>query len=124
MSEILNSNHYFITLPNIFTNNFCSVSSAYYSPIIMPDIHKISDILRSIRNRNRTGTRIPQILYETYIPYNQLKEYLIMMVQNNLIIYIKEDKIFKITEYGMHALKLYGEIDKLLVYNPIKQSVE
>ena len=90
----------------------------------MPDIHKISDILRSIRNRNRTGTRISQILYETYIPYNQLKEYLIMMVQNNLIIYIKEDKIFKITEYGMQALKLYGEIDKLLVYNPIKQSVE
>jgi hypothetical protein len=47
-----------------------------------------------------------------------------MMVQNNLIIYIKEDKIFKIMEYGMQALKLYGEIDKLLVYNPIKQSVE
>jgi len=81
-----------------------------------------SFILRSVHNC--TGTKVSQIQYETYIPYNQLKEYLIMMVQNNLIIYIKEDKIFKITEYGMHALKLYGEIDKLLVYNPIKQSVE
>ena len=82
----------------------------------------ISSILRS--THNRTGTKISQILYETYIPYNQLKEYLTMMVQNKLIIYVKEEKIFKITEYGIQALKLYGEMDKLLVYNPIKQLVE
>jgi predicted transcriptional regulator len=62
-------------------------------------------------------------MYETYIPYNQLKEYLTMMIQNNLIMYIKEEKIFKITEYGIHALKLYDEMDKLLVYNPTKHSV-
>lgn len=36
----------------------------------------ISSILRS--TGNRTGTRISQIMYETYIPHNQLKEYLAM----------------------------------------------
>jgi predicted transcriptional regulator len=77
---------------------------------------KISSILRS--TGNRTGTRISQIMYETYIPYNQLKEYLAMMIQNKLIAYVKEKKTFRITEYGMHVLKLYGEMDKLLVYNP------
>ena len=76
---------------------------------------KISDILRSIRNC--PGTRITQIMYETCIPHNQLKEYLAMMIQNELIIYIKEEKTFKITEYGMHVLKLYDEMDKLFVYN-------
>jgi predicted transcriptional regulator len=75
----------------------------------------ISSILRS--THKRTGTKISQIMYETYIPYNQLKEYLTMMIQNKLIMYIKEEKIFKITEYGIHALKLYDEMDKLLVYN-------
>jgi hypothetical protein len=40
-----------------------------------------------------------------------------MMIQNELIVYIKEEKIFKITEYGIHALKLYDEMDKLLVYD-------
>ena len=59
-------------------------------------------------------------MYETYIPYNQLREYLIMMVQNELIVYIKEEKRFKITEYGMHALDLCDEMDKLLVYNPTR----
>ena len=76
---------------------------------------KISEILRSIRNR--TGTKISQIMYETYIPYNQLKEYLAMMIQNKLIVYVKEEKTFKIAEYGIHVLELYDEMDKLLVYN-------
>ena len=61
-------------------------------------------------------------MYETYIPYNQLKEYLTMMIQNKLIMYIKEE-IFKITEYGIHALKLYDEMDKLLVYNRLSTRV-
>ncbi len=78
----------------------------------------ISSILRS--TRNLTGTKISQILSETYIPYSQLKECLTMMVQNKLIIYVKEEKTFKITEYGIHALKLYGEMDKILAYNPTK----
>ena len=77
----------------------------------------ISSILRS--TSCRTGAKISQIQYETYISYNQLKAYLTMMIQTNLIVYIKEEKTFKITEYGMHALKLYGEMDKLLVSRPI-----
>jgi predicted transcriptional regulator len=68
---------------------------------------KISDILRSIRNCS--GTRITQIMYETCIPHNQLKEYLTIMIQNGLIVYIKEKKTFRITEYGMNVLKIYGE---------------
>ena len=85
---------------------------------IRSESEKISDILKSIRNRQ--GTRITQIMYETCIPHNQLKQYLAMMIQNKLIIYIKEEKTFRITDYGMHVIKLYDEMDKLLVYNPTK----
>ena len=77
---------------------------------------KISDILRSIRNC--TGTRITQIMYETCIPHNQLKEYLAIMIQNGLIVYVKEEKTFRITDYGMNILKLYNEMGQLLVDNP------
>jgi predicted transcriptional regulator len=46
----------------------------------------ISSILRS--TRNRTGTKITHIMYETYTPYNHLKEYLAMMIKNELIVYM------------------------------------
>jgi hypothetical protein len=36
-----------------------------------------------------------------------------MTIQNKLIMYAKEEKTFKITEYGMNILKLYDEMDKL-----------
>ena len=64
-------------------------------------------------------------MYKTFIPYNQLKEFLAMMIQHKLIIYIKDEKTFEITDYGMHVLKLYDEMDKLLVYNltPAEQSL-
>jgi predicted transcriptional regulator len=78
----------------------------------------ISSILRS--TRNRTGTKISHIMYETYTPYSHLKEYLAMMIQNKQIVYIKKEKTFKITECGIHILELYDEMDKLLVYNPIR----
>jgi hypothetical protein len=41
-----------------------------------------------------------------------------MMVQRKLIIYIKGEKTFEITDYGMHTLKLYDDMVKLLIYNP------
>jgi predicted transcriptional regulator len=80
----------------------------------------ISDILRSIHNR--TDTRKSQIMYETYIPYNHLKQYLTMMLKNELIVYVKEEKTFKITEYGIHTLELYDEMDKLLVTTRLTRS--
>ena len=75
----------------------------------------ILDILRSIRNC--PGTRISQIMYETCIPHNQLKEYLALMIQNGLIIHVKEERTFRITDYGMNVHKLYNEMGQLLVYN-------
>jgi predicted transcriptional regulator len=62
-------------------------------------------------------------MYETYIPYNQLKEYLTTMIQNELIVYIKEEKTFRITQHGMHVLELNDEMDKLFVYNSTEYSV-
>ena len=82
----------------------------------------ISLILRS--TQYYTGTKLSQIQYETYISYNQLKEFLTMMIENQLITYFKEEKVFKITEYGMHVLELYGEMDKLLDYTRLNNVVK
>ena len=77
---------------------------------------KIEIILSILKSAdNRMGTRKSQIMYETFIPYNRLKEYLTMMIQNELIVYAKEEETFKITDYGKHVLKLHDEMDELLV---------
>ena len=72
----------------------------------------IFSILKS--TQSYTGATMGQIQYETYISYNKLKAYLTFLVQHKLIEFIKEEKLFRITESGINALTIFDEMDKLL----------
>jgi predicted transcriptional regulator len=76
----------------------------------------ISSILQVI-NGNSLG--ITEIQFKSYLTsYTILKEYLIILLQNDLIEYIKSERTFKTTPKGMQALQVYNEMDKLFVRNP------
>jgi predicted transcriptional regulator len=71
----------------------------------------ISSILKSTQSY---GATMGQIQYETYISYKKLKAYLTLLVQHKLIAFVKEEKVFRITESGINALTIFDEMDKLL----------
>ena len=48
------------------------------------------------------------------LSYNQLKEYLSVMVENHLIEYLDGNKIFRTTEKGLNLLKIQNEMTELL----------
>ena len=41
------------------------------------------------------------MMYKAYISYNQLKEYLTILIENNLIEHIDGSQTFKTTEKGL-----------------------
>jgi predicted transcriptional regulator len=59
-------------------------------------------------------------MYNTFLSYNQLKEYLSVLIENNLIEYLEGTRTFKTTEKGLNYLKINEEIETLL-QNTIKQ---
>jgi len=65
-----------------------------------------------------------QIQYETYVSYKQLKDYLTLLIQHRLIEFVKEEKIFRITESGTNALNIFDEMDKLLALQLAERSLE
>jgi predicted transcriptional regulator len=79
-----------------------------------------------MKNRNRTeiasnmldaacgGATKTKIMYNAYLSYNQLKEYLTMLMENELIEYISGNKIFKTTEKGLNLLRIHNEMTELL----------
>ena len=79
-----------------------------------------------MKNRNRTeiasnmldaahgGATKTKIMYNAYFSYNQLKEYLTMLMENELIEYISGNKIFRTTEKGLNLLKIHNEMTELL----------
>ena len=73
----------------------------------------IAFILKS--TQGYTGATITQIQYETHVSYKQLKDYLTLLIQHKLIEFVREEKMFRITERGINALNIFDEMDKLVL---------
>ena len=55
-----------------------------------------------------------QKLCITFLSYNQLKEYLSVLIDNNLLEYLDGTRKFKTTEKGLNLLKMRNEMAELL----------
>ena len=69
---------------------------------------------------NGGGATKTKIMYTAFLSYGQLKEYLSVLVENNLIEYSDGTHKFKTTEKGLNYLKMYHEIGELLQTTAIK----
>ena len=49
-----------------------------------------------------------------FLSYNQVKEYLSVLIENNLIEYLDGTNNYKTTEKGLFFLKMHNESKKLL----------
>ena len=60
------------------------------------------------------GVTKTKIMYKAYLSYNQLREYLSILIENNLIEYLDGTNKFKTTEKGLNLLKMHNEMAELL----------
>jgi predicted transcriptional regulator len=74
-----------------------------------------TEIMDSILDAaNGEGETKTKIMYYAFLSYNQLNEYLSLLIENNLIEYLDGTQTFKTTEKGLKFLKMHNEIRKLL----------
>jgi predicted transcriptional regulator len=71
----------------------------------------VSNILDATNGGGATKTKI---MYIAFLSYNQVHEYLSILIQNNLIEYLDGIQTYKTTEKGLNFLKMHKEIRKLL----------
>jgi predicted transcriptional regulator len=74
-------------------------------------------ILSILEATNGNRARITEIQYKTYLSYNLLREYLLHLLESDLIEYIEGERTFKTTPKGMQVLQVYNKMDELLVMN-------
>ena len=72
-------------------------------------------ILEAITHTNRTTQTI--IMYKSYLTHVQLKQFLSSLTEKGLIDYHKEDRLYTITEKGMHFLDVYNQLNQLHTSN-------
>jgi len=73
----------------------------------------IYDILQTARNEG-TGAGKTKIMYNAFLSYNQVKEYLTILIDNGLLRYDLNSQRFKITENCLGFLQLCDKLGDLI----------
>lgn len=77
-----------------------------------------SDIIRQIlevtKGEGGSGATKTKLTYKAVLSYEQLKEYLNILIESELLRYDSTLHTFKITENGLMFLQAYNEIDQTL----------
>jgi predicted transcriptional regulator len=74
-----------------------------------------TEIVGNILEAANGGATKTKIMYKAFLSYAQLKEYLSVLIENNLLEYIDGTHKFKTTEKGLNYLKMHNEIGELLL---------
>ncbi len=72
----------------------------------------VAAILKSATQEEGAG--MTRIMYNSFISFNQIKEYLTLLDQNGLLEYREGNRKYKTTKKGNRFLKLYENVDELL----------
>ena len=73
-----------------------------------------TEIVSNILEAANGGATKTKIMYNAFLSYNKLKDYLYVLIKNNLIEYLDGTREFKTTEKGLNFLKMHNEIGELL----------
>ena len=77
-------------------------------------------ILEAIVNTDRPTQTM--IMYKAYLTHVQLKQFLASLMEQGLIEYHTLERIYTITEKGMHFLEVYNQFTQLRPSNILKTS--
>ncbi|CAN5446883.1 hypothetical protein BH18THE1_BH18THE1_11560 [soil metagenome] len=73
-----------------------------------------TEIVSMILEAANGGATKTKIMYKAFLSYAQLKEYLTLLIENNLLEYLEGSNVYKTNEKGFDLLKMHNEIGELL----------
>ena len=79
-----------------------------------------TEIVAMILESANEGATKTKIMYSAFLSYNQLKEYLTFLIENNLIQHLEGTQTLKTTEKWLNFLRMHNEIGELLHTTSIK----
>jgi predicted transcriptional regulator len=73
-----------------------------------------TDIVGLILEAANGGATKTKIMYKAFLSYAQLKEYLTVLLQNEVLEYEDETQLFRTTEKGLRLLQMYNQFDEMM----------
>ena len=69
-----------------------------------------TEIVSMILEAANGGATKTRIMYKAFLSYAQLREYLSVLMENNLLEYLEGTQTYKTTEKGFNLLRMHNEI--------------
>jgi predicted transcriptional regulator len=63
---------------------------------------------------NRNAISHLKMMYKGFLPYAMLAEYVSYLLENELIVYRKYERRYRITQKGLRFLRLYSELRQMI----------
>jgi predicted transcriptional regulator len=70
---------------------------------------------------NGGGATKTKLMYKAYLSFNQLREYLSLLVENGLIQYEEGMRTYRTTEKGIRLLQIQNTMDEIAPIHHIKE---
>ncbi|MFL6402994.1 MAG: winged helix-turn-helix domain-containing protein, partial [Nitrososphaeraceae archaeon] len=80
-----------------------------------------TDIVGLILEAANGGATKTRIMYKAFLSYAQLKEYLTVLLQNEVLEYEEERQNFRTTEKGIRLLQMYNQFDEMMRITDINE---
>ncbi|MFL6454557.1 MAG: winged helix-turn-helix domain-containing protein [Nitrososphaeraceae archaeon] len=80
-----------------------------------------TDIVGLILEAANGGATKTKIMYKAFLSYAQLKEYLTVLLQNDVLEYEDETQLFRTTEKGLRLLQMYNQFDEMMSIESIRR---
>ena len=65
-------------------------------------------------NAGDDGATKTKLMYRAFLSHDQLQEYLVLLIESDLLYYDSTMRTFKTTEKGVTFLQAYNQIDQIL----------
>jgi len=80
-----------------------------------------TDITAQILEAANGGVTKTKIMYRAFLSYAQLKEYLSVLVENNLLEYVEGEQVYRTTDKGNRFLKIYNQIGEFVTPEAVEK---
>jgi predicted transcriptional regulator len=92
----------------------------FYNNIVMK-YRSRTDIVALILEAANGGVTKTRIMYKAFLSYAQLKEYLTVLLEKDVLEYEDETQLFRTTEKGLQLLQMYNQFDEMLSIESIRR---
>ena len=80
-----------------------------------------TDIVALILEAANGGATKTRIMYKAFLSYAQLKEYLTVLLQNEVLEYDEGRQNFRTTEKGLRLLQMYSQFDEMMSIESVRK---